>query len=91
MPDDKNVFLERWRRINSSLWTEWIYRILFSIAFVLTVIVIQEEHFPDACWLMIFVSIWLYFFKLKIVAIIPLIFALLLHYFMFRRSILVDS
>jgi hypothetical protein len=66
------------QKVNTIIWVEWIFRIMFSIAFALTASVIPEEHFPDSVWGLIFLAIWLYFLKVKVVAIVVLILALFL-------------
>jgi hypothetical protein len=73
-----------YNKTNQSVWSEWIFRIAFSLEFIQTAAVIQEEHYPDACWLLLFISIWIYFFRQKLIALIPLLFAAFIHYTHYR-------
>lgn len=69
-----------YKKINANIWTEWIFRLFFTFEFFHTGTVIQEEHYPDTCWLLILISIWLYFFKYRIAALVPLFLSAFIHY-----------
>lgn len=70
-----------YKKLNDNIWAEWLFRIIYLLVFIETAIVLQDGYYPDLCWLMILVSTWLYFFKQKILGILPLILAVLLHIF----------
>jgi hypothetical protein len=78
--ESNNILPDWWHKWNNSIWMEWLFRMFFSLTFIQTACVMQDEHYPDACWLLLFVSIWLYFFKQKILTFIPIFFALFIHY-----------
>ncbi len=69
--------------INNSRWVEWLFRIAFTLIFVFTLTVECGEHYPEYCWAMILVAVWLYFFKWRIPAFIPLMYTVLFHYLHF--------
>jgi hypothetical protein len=72
-----------YKKANNSIWTEWLFRVFFSIAFIYTVSMTWkggETFYPDDCFLLILIAIWLYFFKLKLLGFIPLIYNGLFHY-----------
>ena len=79
MNENKNIF-EYYSHLNKSIWIDWIFKILYSLEFILVACTIQEEHYPDACFALLFIAIWLYFFKLRILAIVPLLFAFFINY-----------
>jgi len=74
------TFFNQYKKINNSTWLEWVFRIFISSEFVYTTSVLQEEHYPDVCWWMIFISIWCYFFRLKLLGLVPLVFCMLIHH-----------
>jgi hypothetical protein len=39
-----------------------------------------ETFYPDDCFLLILIAIWLYFFKLRLLGFIPIAFCALNHY-----------
>jgi len=72
-----------YKRVNDSVWTEWLFRLLFSALFIYTVLMTWkggETFYPDDCFLLIFIAIWFYFFKIRILGFIPIMFCALYHY-----------
>jgi hypothetical protein len=69
------------KKANDSAWLEWVFRLLFSAELIRTALAEGgEAYYPSDCWLMIFTAIWCYFFKLKLLGLIPLFYAMLFHY-----------
>ncbi|MGC3946400.1 MAG: hypothetical protein QM762_18080 [Chryseolinea sp.] len=75
-----NNLIANFKRINSSIWTEWILRIAITLEFIQTVSVMPDDHYPDAAYLLILIALWCYFLRLRILGFVPLVFALLIHY-----------
>lgn len=75
-----NEIIEHYKRINAAASVEWLYRIVFTLSFAWTAIVIPEEHYPDVCWGLLLISFWCYFLKWRIPGLIPLLMVLLIHY-----------
>jgi hypothetical protein len=75
-------FIDFYKRVDSSKWLEWVFRVSFSLVFFNTVAVLPgtEGSSLDLCWLLIFIAIWCYFFRLKVLGLIPLILCALIHY-----------
>ena len=73
-------FVKIYQRINNSTWLEWAFRVAFTLEFIQTALVIQENIYPDHCWLMILLAVWCYFLKARLIGFVPLIFSFLLHY-----------
>jgi hypothetical protein len=60
---------------------EWACRILFTINILLPGINYDDGHYyPLDVLVLVIVSLWLYFFRLKLLALVPLLFALLVSY-----------
>jgi hypothetical protein len=74
--------LKNIKKANNSIWTEWIFRVIYSIEFVQTALVLHTDHpsYPDACWALLFIALWLYFFKFRILAFIPIFMCGFIHY-----------
>jgi hypothetical protein len=81
MEDSLLKIIDFYKKVNNSVWTEWIFRILISLVFIKNVVVIQEEYYPDSAWAPTLIALWLYFFKQRLIGLIPLILAMLIHYF----------
>jgi hypothetical protein len=67
--------------INNHVLTDWLFRIAFSINFALAAV--HENHdasYPTVVFGLCFAGAWLYFFRLYMVSLIPIIFAGLLNY-----------
>lgn len=69
-----------YKKINGSIWLEWLFRLFLSAEFIQTAVAIPAEDYPSECWLLIFIAIWCYFFKLKLFGLVPLVFSVLMHY-----------
>ncbi len=69
-----------YKRIDANIWTEWLFRLFFTFAFIRTAMVIPGEHYPDANWLLILISVWLYFLRWRLFAFVPLFFSEFIHY-----------
>lgn len=70
-----------YKNLNNNNLTEWALRIFISGVFIQNLIVEQDEYYPDYAWALLFVALQLYFFKLRLMACIPLIMALFIHFF----------
>jgi hypothetical protein len=69
------------KKANGSAWIEWIFRLFLSAEIIQTALAEGgESYYPIDCWLMILLAIWCYFFKLKLVGLIPLFYAMLFHH-----------
>jgi hypothetical protein len=69
------TIIHTWNRINRHPVTEWCCRILFSavmLAFVLHGPAKYCSSYPDIGWLLWLISLWMYFFKWRITALILL-------------------
>jgi hypothetical protein len=80
---DFSSIITAYRKVNASLWIEWIVRLFISVELIHTDLMMEEageNFYPDVCVLMIFIAIWCYFFRLKLVGLIPLIYSALFHY-----------
>lgn len=73
--------LATFKKINQSVWIEWLFRFCFTIEFIHTAIVLPTEHYPDVCWLLLLISVWLYFFEFKIIGLVPIVLVAIIHYF----------
>jgi hypothetical protein len=75
--------VDAYKKANNSVWTEWVFRLFFSMTFIYTVLMTWksgETFYPDDCFLLIFIAIWFYFFKIRLLGFIPIIFCALYHY-----------
>ncbi len=62
-------------------YLEWFLRILFTLNFVVPGINYEDEHYyPGNVLLMVIIGLWLYFFRLKVVSVVPLLYALFINY-----------
>ncbi|PZR27091.1 MAG: hypothetical protein DI535_11795 [Citrobacter freundii] len=71
--------VQTYRQLNSSTWTEWVFRLFFTWSFIHTGVVMPGEHYPDTNWLLILISIWCYFMRWRVIAFIPLFFCEFIH------------
>lgn len=77
------VIATSYKKVNNSAWIEWIFRLFLSVELIHTDLMMEaagENFYPDVCMLMIFIAIWFYFFKLKVLGLIPIIYSALFHY-----------
>ena len=80
MNENKNI-LDYYKSINNSKWIDWLFKILYSIAFIFLALAIQNDNgYPDSCFGLVLIAIWLYFLNIKTLAIFPLLFSLLINY-----------
>jgi hypothetical protein len=67
--------------LSSKPIVEWACRILFSVNLLLIGINYDDRlNYPMDALVFILLALWLYFYKLKIISIIPLLLALFLNY-----------
>lgn len=78
-----NKIVESYNYWNNNVFIEWIFRLLITFDFVVAVMHTQMISYPDNVYLMILIALWLYFFKLKLVGLIPLGFGLYFHYLIY--------
>ena len=60
---------------------EWCCRVLFTTNIVLSGLNYDDSHnYPFNALLLVLGALWLYFFNLKIVSLLPLLLALFINY-----------
>lgn len=66
-------------KLNHSLITEWSFRIFITLSIVYATINYQDHSYPDVANALTLISLWLYFFKQKFIALFPLLLAMWFH------------
>lgn len=61
-------------------YIEWTCRLLFTINIVIQNLYDQDHSYPVVEYFYLLIALWLYFFKLKPVSILFLLFTLYLNY-----------
>jgi hypothetical protein len=76
----KEVLLVLYHLINRSYYIEWFLRIFLTANFVLPFVIRESDHFyPEIAVLVNLIALWFYFYRARLLALIPLLMALFIH------------
>jgi len=72
-------------KLNQSIHVEWLTRILITINLIFSVTVEDEHYFPLIIIGLSLISLWLYCYKNKLIALFPLFIGFLDTFFKFLK------
>lgn len=76
----KEVLLVIYHLINRSYYIEWFLRIFITANFVLPFIIRENDYaYPEVAVFTNIIALWFYFYRARLLALIPVLIAFFIH------------
>jgi hypothetical protein len=73
------TIVDKYIKFNNSVFLDWTIRILFTLSIIPLALHTYDHYQPLIIVVMSLLSIWLYFIKWRLVALIPLLYLMIFH------------